>query len=150
MSEDRLTTGQSVVWRSYIESSLRLQTRIDDELRADHGLTLIDYHILVLLSEAPDQRLRMSELADAMVFSRSRLTYQIASMDKRGMVTRERVADDGRGACAVLSPDGLRAVQAAAPTHAATVRELFLDALDPDELDLLGTVFDRLRTRLQG
>ena len=74
----KLSTAQERAWRPYIEASLRLETKLDERLRETTGLTLMDYHVLMLLSEAPQHRLRMSELADKMVFSRSRITYQIA------------------------------------------------------------------------
>ncbi|WP_236580947.1 MULTISPECIES: MarR family winged helix-turn-helix transcriptional regulator [Rhodococcus] len=143
-----MTEQQRQAWRVYIEGSLRLETRLDEALRAATGLSMIDYHVLLLLSEAPDQRLRMSELAARMVFSRSRITYQIGSMRKRGLVAREPAPDDGRGSRAVLTASGLRALHQAVPPHAQSARELFLDDLDPAELDCLERVFTRLTERL--
>ncbi|KXF53505.1 MarR family transcriptional regulator [Rhodococcus sp. SC4] len=143
-----LTERQRRAWRVYIEGSLRLETRLDEALRAATGLSMIDYHVLLLLSEAPEQRLRMSEIAARMVFSRSRITYQIGSMAKRGLVAREPAPDDGRGSRAVLTASGLRALQEAAPPHARSARELFLDDLDPTELDCIERVFSRLNERL--
>ncbi len=144
----RLTEQQRQAWRVYIEGSLRLETRLDEALRAATGLSMIDYHVLLLLSEAPDQRLRMSELAARMVFSRSRITYQIGSMRKRGLVAREPAPDDGRG-----EPGGVDRVRPAGvtsgrPSSRAERRELFLDDLDPAELDCLERVFTRLTERL--
>ncbi|RMI32993.1 MarR family winged helix-turn-helix transcriptional regulator [Nocardia stercoris] len=144
------TVDEGVAWRAYIEASLRLETVLDETLRASTGLTLIDYHMLLLLREAPSHRLRMSELADRMVFSRSRVTYQVNSMAKRGLVVREPAPDDGRGAVAVLTATGLESFLNAVPHHSATIRALFLDDLDPAELAVLGRVFTRLRARLQG
>lgn len=135
-------------WAAYIEASLHLETLLDEALRADAGLTLFDYHLLVVLSEAPQQRLRMSELADRMVFSRSRMTYQINSMVKRGLVVREVVPDDRRGYRAVLTATGLQTLRDAAPCHAATVRKLFLDQIAPDELPCIERVFTRLHASL--
>jgi len=112
-------------WRPYLEASLRLEARLDEDLRAHAGLTLIDYHMLLLLVETSERRLRMSELADRMAFSRSRITYQVNSMAKRGLVVREPVPDDGRGYRAVLTATGLETLRRATPVHIASVRELF-------------------------
>lgn len=150
MSEpSELRADQVQAWRAYLEGSVRLETCVDAALRASSGLSLIDYHLLLLLREAPQHRLRMSELADRMVFSRSRITYQVNSMIKRGLLTREPAPGDGRGYRAVLTATGLETFLAAAPDHARTVRELFLDELTEDELACLGRIFTRIRTRLE-
>lgn len=143
-----LDARQARAWRTYIEASVRLQTRLDDDLEATSRLSLIDYHVLVRLSEAPGQRLRMGELADRLMFSPSRLTYQVSSMERRGLVLRERAPEDRRGTRAVLTATGLGALQAAAPHHLRAVRELWLDDLDAAELDCVTRVFDRLARRL--
>jgi DNA-binding MarR family transcriptional regulator len=145
----KLSEAEERAWRPYIEASLRLETRLDEALRESTGLTLIDYHLLLLLSEAPQQRLRMSELADRMVFSRSRISYQVSSMAKRGLVVREPSPEDGRGYRAVLTATGLAALRRAAPYHAQSVRELFLDHVRPNELSCVGRVFTRLREHLE-
>lgn len=140
--------AQAATWRTYIETSIRLQTRIEHELETTSGLSLIDYHVLLRLNEAPGQRLRMGELADRLVFSPSRLTYQVGSMERRGLVVRQRDPDDRRGTRAVLTAAGLQALRDAAPHHLRTIRELWLDDLSPDELDCLAEVFGRLERRL--
>ena len=145
----RLTERQSAAWRAYIEGSLRLETRLDDELRAASGLSLIDYHVLVLLNEAPQRRLRMSELADQLVFSRSRITYQVNSMSRRGLVAREPVPDDRRGYRAVLTATGLETLRAAAPHHARSVQRLFLSAVADRDLPTITRVFSRMRNALK-
>ncbi|WP_250149709.1 MarR family winged helix-turn-helix transcriptional regulator [Mycolicibacter acidiphilus] len=143
-----LDHAQLRAWAAYIEASLRLQTLLDEALRAEAGLTLFDYHLLVVLSEAPQRRLRMSELAERMVFSRSRMTYQVNSMIKRGLVIREAAPDDGRGYRAVLTATGWETLRAAAPRHAAAVQRLFLDQIAPDELPCIERVFTRLHASL--
>lgn len=139
---------QARAWRSYIEASARLQARLDEDLGDTSELSLVDYHVLVRLSEAPAQRLRMGELAGWLVFSPSRLTYQVSSMERRGLVLRERAPEDRRGTRAVLTAAGLHALQAAAPHHRRAIRELWLDDLDAAELDCLTRVFARLAGRL--
>ncbi len=136
-------------WRTYIEASLRLETRLDEDLRAANGLSLIDYHVLLLLSEAPSHRLRMGELATRMVFSSSRLTYQVKSMERRGWVLRHPSSDDGRVTYAVLTATGLESLREAGSHHVHTVQTLFTDDLDDEELCVLARVFGRLQQRLE-
>lgn len=142
--------AQARAWRTYIEASVRLETRLEADLQAHSGLSLIDYHVLVQLDEAPDQRLRMGQLAEQLVFAPSRLTYQIKSMERRGLVVRERCLEDRRGTRAVLTATGLHMLQDAAPQHRRAIRELWLDHLDPGELQGLTIVFDRLQQCLTG
>jgi DNA-binding MarR family transcriptional regulator len=144
-----LSATQQAAWRAFVESSWALHTRIEDELRAATGLSMSDYHVMVVLSEAPEHRLRMGELAERLVFSPSRCTYQISSMVKRGLVRKQSCADDGRGQEAVLTGAGLAALTAAAPLHLATVRETFIDDLDDAELATITRVFGRLGPRLR-
>ena len=140
-----LNDEEQLCWRTFIESSWALHTRLEDELREATGLSMNDYHVMVVLSEAPERRLRMGELAGRLVFSPSRVTYQISSMVKRGLVRKQSCPEDGRGQEAVLTDDGLAALEAAAPLHLITVRERFVDRLDPDELAVITRVFDKIR-----
>ncbi|MCO8276997.1 MarR family transcriptional regulator [Actinoplanes sp. TRM 88003] len=142
---DPLTESQQLAWRSFIESSWALHTHLEDELRAQTGLSMNDYHVMVTLSEAPEHRLRMGELASKLVFSPSRITYQISSMVKRGLVRKQPCPEDGRGQEAVLTDEGMAALEAAAPMHLITVRDSFIDRLDPDELAVVHRVFDKVR-----
>jgi DNA-binding MarR family transcriptional regulator len=143
-----LTSAQLACWRAYIESSQRLFNQLEEELRATSDLSLADYQVLVLLSETPGQRLRMGELAGRLVFSPSRLTYQISSMERRGLVTRRACPDDRRGSEAVLTAAGLLTLREAAPQHAASVQQHLMRDLDEAEIACLTRVFDRLGDRL--
>jgi DNA-binding MarR family transcriptional regulator len=142
-----LTDTEQGAWRTFIETSWALHTRLEDELRAATGLSMNDYHVMVVLSEAPERRLRMGELASRLVFSPSRVTYQINSMVKRGLVRKQSCPDDGRGQEAVLTADGLAALRAAAPLHLGTVRTAFIDLLDADELAVIHQVFRKVQAR---
>nr|WP_221377909.1 MarR family transcriptional regulator [Actinoplanes polyasparticus] len=142
---DPLTESQQLAWRSFVESSWALHTHLEDDLRAQTGLSMNDYHVMVTLSEAPERRLRMGELASRLVFSPSRITYQISSMVKRGLVRKQPCPEDGRGQEAVLTDEGMAALEAAAPMHLITVRDSFIDRLDPDELAVIHRVFDKVR-----
>jgi len=140
-----LNEVEQLCWRTFIESSWALHTHLEDELRATTGLSMNDYHVLVVLSEAPGRRLRMGELAGRLVFSPSRVTYQISSMVKRGLVHKQACPEDGRGQEAVLTEDGLAALVAAAPSHLITVRDSFIDRLDEEELAVITRVFEKVR-----
>ncbi|MGN9767062.1 MarR family winged helix-turn-helix transcriptional regulator [Micromonospora sp. SD12] len=146
---DSLDRARLAAWRAYIEASQRLYTRLEDDLRADSALSFADYHVLVLLSEAPGQRLRMGELASRLVFSPSRLTYQITTMQRRGLVARESCPDDRRGSEAVLTAAGLLALREAAPHHLRSVRAHLMDDLDDAEVACLTRIFERLGRRLR-
>ncbi|HEY6595409.1 MAG TPA: MarR family transcriptional regulator [Asanoa sp.] len=143
-----LDPAEMACWRAYIESSQLLMTRLEDDLRDTSELSFADYHVLVLLSEAPRQRLRMGELANRLIFSPSRLTYHIGTMERRGLVVREACPEDRRGSQAVLTASGLLALRDAAPHHLRTVRESFIDHLDDTEIAVLTKAFERLGGRL--
>ncbi|MFE9201743.1 MarR family winged helix-turn-helix transcriptional regulator [Micromonospora sp. NPDC007230] len=146
---ESLNPERMTAWRAYIEASQRLFTQLEDDLRADSELSFADYHVLVLLSEATGQRLRMGELASRLVFSPSRLTYQISSMQKRGLVARQSCPEDRRGSEAVLTAAGLLALREAAPHHLRSVRTHLIDDLDDAEVACLTRVFERLGRRLR-
>jgi len=140
-----LSDTQQANWRSFIEGSWELHTRLEDDLRAATGLSMADYHVMVVLSETPGRRLRMGELADRLVFSPSRLTYQINSMIKRGLVAKQPCPDDRRGQEAVLTDEGMARLEAAAPLHLKSVRDSFIDRLADGELAVIGQAFQRIR-----
>lgn len=135
-------------WRLFIETSTRLTTALDDDLRRVSGMSLADYHVLLLLSEAPDQRLRMKELAQRMVFSASRLTYQVDQLCSRGWLRREPVPEDRRGNYAILTDAGREAFAAAARDHILLVHALFHDALSADDGRRLAQLMRRLAAHL--
>ncbi|MEF3119989.1 MarR family winged helix-turn-helix transcriptional regulator [Kocuria flava] len=135
------------VWRLFFETSARLTTEIETRLK-EHGCSLMDYQVLLLLREAPGHRLRMGELAQRLVFSPSRLSYQIGVLEKRGWVRRRRCTEDGRGLEAELTDGGLRAFRRLRPAHARDVEELFLSTLHDDDAERLRAVMERLAHRL--
>ncbi len=144
-----LTVAEMTAWRAYIEGSLRLITRIDEDLKASQGLTLFDYHILVLLAEAPGGRLRMRDLSQRMVFIPSRLTYQAERMARQGLISREACEDDRRGSYASITATGRQALRGAAAGHAESIRCHLLDVLDACDIEALGRIFTRVRSHLE-
>ena len=133
-----LSESEQASWRAWIEASNMLNHQLSVDLQRQHDLTLADYEILVQLSEHPERRLRMSELADATLASRSRLTHQVDRLVKRGYVERQECELDRRGSFAALTDAGWRAIEAAAPDHVESVRAYLVDALGPAEFAALG------------
>jgi DNA-binding MarR family transcriptional regulator len=142
-----LTPQEQAVWRAYLDVSRLLTDRLQRRLVDDAGLSLAEYEVMVQLSETEGRRLRMSDLADRVVNSRSRLTHTVARMEERGLVRREACPDDGRGVLCILTDAGFGVLEAAAPDHVETVREALFDVLHPDEVAALGAA---MRTVLAG
>jgi DNA-binding MarR family transcriptional regulator len=135
-----LTPDEQQAWRATVHLSQLLMRQLDRDLNA-HGLNGHDYEILVELSEAPDQRLRMTELADATSQSRSRLSHQISRMEKRGLVRRDECEGDKRGTFAVLTREGMDVIERVAPDHVENVRRHFIDRLSPRQLEEIKDAF---------
>jgi len=135
-----LTDEQQQVWRSYLLGSALLAARLDATLR-EFGLDLGEYEILVRLSEAPEHQVRMSELADSVHQSRSRLTHTVGRMEAGGLVERISCPTDRRGVWAHLTERGQTLLETAAPTHVASVREHFLEAMTEADYAALGRAF---------
>jgi DNA-binding MarR family transcriptional regulator len=117
---------------------------LETELVAEHPITLGAYDVLVQLAEAPERRLRMAELADAVLLSRSGVTRLVDRLEVAGMVTRERFGGDGRGVVAVLTAKGVDTLRQAARTHLPGVVRHFVDHLNADELASFGEMCSRL------
>ena len=136
-----LDAEQQRVWRAYLLGSARLAERLDADLR-EFGLDLGEYEILVTLSEAPERRVRMSELADAVHQSRSRLTHTVSRMENAGLVDRSSCPTDRRGVWAHLTDEGFRLLEVAAPTHVEAVRRNFVEAMSAADYAAVGRAFD--------
>lgn len=136
-----LDTQQQRVWRAYLLGTTRLTARLDRDLSARHGVSLPEYEILVRLSEAPDRRMRMAELADSLNHSRSRLTHSVARMETECLVSRGSCEEDRRGVYAALTEAGYDLLVSAAPTHVEGVRRYLVDAVSPEDFAAVGRVF---------
>ncbi|MFI5778606.1 MarR family winged helix-turn-helix transcriptional regulator [Nocardia sp. NPDC051570] len=143
-----LSSAQQRAWRAYMDGHQRLMSELNRQLQRDSDLTLPEYRILVLLSESPDLSLRMSDLADGVLSSRSRLTHQIRRMEALGMVRRTSAEEDGRGVRAHLTEEGQRRLHTAAPGHVTAVRRDFVDLLTPEQLTVIGEVFELIDKEL--
>jgi len=138
-----LNPTEMKAWRKYIVTTRHLLEALDADLHA-HDLSLYDYEILALLSDAPDRRLRMSELADIALLSRSRLSHRMKVMESAGWVRRESCPEDKRGYFAVMTAKGWKAIVAAAPDHVESVRHRFIDYLSSADQEALAAIFEKV------
>ena len=136
-------------YAALIASSTLLQRAVERNLREQADLTQVQFEILMNLSIAGDSGIRMAQLADALIVSRSGLSYQVAQLESRGWITRERFADDERGVVARITPEGDRMRQRVFAGHVDIVRTAFLDAVEPRELATLTAALERVVGRLR-
>jgi DNA-binding MarR family transcriptional regulator len=143
-----LSTEEQRAWRAFLEATRLLFDQLDRELRRDVGIPLSYYEILVRLSEAPDRTLRMSELAERLLVSASRLSHAITRLESLGWVRRDSCPTDKRGLFAVLTDEGFAALEAAAPRHVEGVRSHLLDQLTAEQYGQLGEISAAIRDHL--
>jgi DNA-binding MarR family transcriptional regulator len=128
----RLPDAERMLWRSFVLAHARIIRRLDEELRADHDLDLAGFEVLFELVTSPGNRLRMTDLADHLVYTRSGITRLVNRLAERGYLERSAVADDARGVYARLTQKGFDAFLAAVDDHLATLRCLFFEPLGKD------------------
>jgi DNA-binding MarR family transcriptional regulator len=138
------------LWRRWLRLNALLPGALHRELQADAGLSLPDFDVLVQLTDSPQGRVRVSDLARGLHWERSRVSHHVTRMERRGLVAREECRDDGRGAWVVLTEEGRAAIEQAAPAHVATVRRLVFDALTPQEAEVMAGVIEKVLARLEG
>ena len=134
-------------WRAFLQAHARLFRRLDEELRAEHGLSLPEYDALLQIAQAPDRRLRMSRLASRVLLSKSGVTRLVDRLVADGLVERTQCSSDARGAEATLTSVGLARLRAAAPTHLRGIDSYFISALEPADLTLLERTMDAITRR---
>ncbi len=144
-----LSESQQTNWRAWLAASTLLHDQLNRDLQATENLTMADYEILVRLSDAPQRRIRMSELAEITLSSRSRLSHQVDRMEKAGLVTREVCDSDRRGQHCIMTDQGWTTLEAAAPSHVASVREHFVDILTDEEYRALGKACQKIVAHLE-
>ncbi len=133
-----LNEREERAWRALQHMQMRLEAELARQLSADSGLSYPDYLVLVALTDRPEGRMRLYELADILGWEKSRLSHHIARMTDRSLVKKERCAADRRGAYVVVTSKGRQEIEGAAPGHVAAVRRLFVDRLTPSQLDAIG------------
>src|SRR5947208_12421641 len=143
-----LDAEEQKAWRAWLYGNLLLQDQLDRELTHETGISHAYYEILVQLSEAPGRMLRMSQLADRSLSSRSRLSHAVSRLEERGWVRRQVCEDDGRGQLAVLTDEGFAALEAAAPIHVESVRTHLFDQLSADQVAAMQDIGETLLRHL--
>jgi DNA-binding MarR family transcriptional regulator len=142
-----LRPDEMLAWRSYVETNADLMAALERDL-ASTGLDLGDYQVLVFLSETPARALRMCDLAGRLQLSPSGLTRRLDGLVRAGLVERRGSDSDRRVMLAALTHKGVRVLEESAPIHVASVRRRMIDLLDDEELQVIATVFQKIRTAL--
>jgi DNA-binding MarR family transcriptional regulator len=143
-----LTGAEVDSWLSLVRLMTWLPWSIDQQLRRDSRLGMVEYQVLAMLSASPGRTMRMSSLAEVTNASLSRLSHLFKRLERRGLVRREADPADGRFTQAIVTQEGLRVLADAAPGHVAHVRALVIDALSPEQLRRLGRDADRVMARI--
>ncbi|HWO62619.1 MAG TPA: MarR family transcriptional regulator [Umezawaea sp.] len=144
-----LDARELATWEGYLEVSTFLNRRVEQQLKDDAGLSHPQYEVLARLSAAPGGELRMTELAGAALTSKSGLTYQVAQLEKTGLVRRRSCESDERGIIACLTEAGWQKLRESAPGHVALVRDLFLDGLTSKQFTAFADAVEAIRKRLR-
>jgi DNA-binding MarR family transcriptional regulator len=121
------------LWRGFVAMHRQLSRELDRQLQRDAGISQADFSVLLVLSEAPDRRLRTGELAELLAWEKSRVSHQVARMESRGLLERTECESDGRGTWVGLTNEGRRTLLGATREHATAIRELFFDNLQQHE-----------------
>ena len=135
-----LSEREQRAWRGFHDLRTQLLSQLGRQLQRDSGISEADFEVLVTVSEAPGQRLRAVDLGRRLAWEKSRLSKQVTRMEGRGLVSREECRPFGRGADVVLTAEGRRVIDAAAPLQAVEIRRLFIDLLTPEQLDSLAEI----------
>jgi DNA-binding MarR family transcriptional regulator len=143
-----LSEPEQRAWRGLLQMTTRLEAQLNRDLQETCGLSLADYDVLVPLSEAPQARLRVFELASDLSWERSRLSHHLTRMQRRGLIAREDCDADRRGAFVVLTDAGRSAIDRAAPAHVRTVRRLVFEGLSREQVSSLQAFTDSVLRRL--
>lgn len=143
-----LSAAEQRSWRAFLEGT-RLLMHSLERGHQRHGLSATDYEILVQLSESPEHRMRMSQLAVATLLEKSRLSHQITRMERAGLIERQPCPDDRRGQFAVLTEHGWATIQRVAVDHVALVRDIFVDRMTPEQFAVLGEAFEQVASGLR-
>lgn len=139
-----LDNEQQAAWRSWVRVNRELPVALSRHMHEHSSLSMADFEVLVSLTDVPEGRLRISELASGMNWERSRVSHQLRRMESRGLVERAGCPEDGRGSFVGITETGRKAIEQAAPEHVDEVRRLVIDVLTPEELQTLGRINAKL------
>ncbi len=143
-----LTAQEEHVWRRWLTLNARLSATLQKELHDDSGLSMPDFEVLVHLTDSPEGRIRVTDLARLLQWERSRVSHHVTRMERRHLVQRVECTEDGRGAFIVITRRGRAAIEQAAPGHVETVRRLVFDVLSPAEVDALAMIIEKTLAEL--
>jgi DNA-binding MarR family transcriptional regulator len=143
-----LSAQEERVWRRWLTLNARLSATLHKELQDDAGLSMPDFEVLVHLTDSPQGRIRVTDLARVLQWERSRVSHHVTRMERRRLVQRVECAEDGRGAFIVITPRGRAAIEQAAPGHVNAVRRLVFDALSDEEVNAFATIIEKALTQL--
>ena len=144
-----LSPEEEHLWRAWTQLNVELSATLQREMQSDANLSLSDYAVLVHLTDSPEGRVRVSDLARLLQWERSRVSHHLTRMERRGLVERSECTEDGRGSFIAVTAAGRSANERAAPGHVAAVRRLVFDALDPTEVSCLGGAIDKMLAAMQ-
>lgn len=142
------TASELAIWREYVETSEAVRRTLGSDFQSTSGISPGDYGVMLSLSEAPEHRRRSSDLADLVGWERSRLSHHLRRMEERGLVTRSRDGSDNRGAWIALTEEGASTFRSSSAAHLRLVREVFIDAFTPEQLEAACIVTGALRHHL--
>ncbi|GAA3796855.1 MarR family transcriptional regulator [Streptomyces coacervatus] len=144
-----LTPEEQRAWRAYIAAAHLLEDALDRQLQQDAGMPHLYYSILANLSEVPERRLRMTDLAERTKITRSRLTYAVTRLEKDGLIRRENCKWDKRSSFAALTDEGMAVLERTAPGHVETVRHFLFDRLNEEQVGQLEEIFTAVARTLE-
>ncbi len=147
-TQKRMTAEHLQIWRDYLETADDVKAILESRLQESSELSLGDYKVLLALNEAPENRLRSSQLAEEINWTRSRLSHHLGRMEKRGLISRAISAEDSRGAEAVITEEGRSAFRRGSVVHLADVQQVFIDAFTEAELKTIAKVSKALQRHL--
>ncbi|BAU95558.1 MarR family transcriptional regulator [Corynebacterium suranareeae] len=130
-----LSTEEQQLWRMILSAVRKMERTLDETLVDDHNLTTSEYAVLVVLSEAGDQEMRLRDMCQELDWDRSRTSHQITRMDKKGLVSKVKCAGDARGVIVEITPEGERRLKDAVPAHVETVRSLIFDPMEEGHME---------------
>src|SRR6266849_10144778 len=148
-ARQRLTARELAIWRSLLDTTAELQRVLGAQLQAS-GLSPGDYQVLLVLREAEGTRLRSSELAATIEWERSRLSHHLGRMEQRGLIRRDDCVTDSRGAEVSLTDSGAAAFRRASAPHLRAIKQHFVDALTPEQVEALADILQALQHHLHG
>jgi DNA-binding MarR family transcriptional regulator len=145
-----LSPAEQHLWRTFLRMRQQLDAQLARQLQAESEISIADFSVLVVLTDVPEGRVRVLELARGLQWEKSRLSHHLARMVKRGLIERAECDEDGRGSFVVITDAGRRAIEAAAPRHVELVRTLFFDPLTDEQVTQLTQISERILGAMEG